>query len=117
MIKWVGFENQTIAEKWLSRSKEHLNHAWDEISSCEQETENWDWTTREKDGTQGEILAAMIGVEKQPDMFDTRGTSDMWSIRTSLNGGFLSHGGTTILKPSFKWSGHWIMERVLQHVT
>jgi len=40
MIKWVGFENQTIAEKWLSRSKEHLNHAWDEISSCEQETEN-----------------------------------------------------------------------------
>jgi hypothetical protein len=54
-------------------------------------------------GHRGEILAAMIGVEKQPEMFDTRGTSDMWSIRKSLNGGFLSHGGTPILVPSFKW--------------
>jgi hypothetical protein len=40
MIKWIGFENQTIAEEWLSRSKEHFNHARDEISSSKQETEN-----------------------------------------------------------------------------
>ena len=60
-------------------------------------------------GHRGEILAAMIGVEKQPDMFDTRGTSDMWSIRKSLNGGFLSHGGTPHFSAEFQVAiGSWI---------